>query len=264
MEFEYNYRHVYLRIYFNNLKRGRRDIVNDYDFPEREHPSDEPCFLNKLVLRTKDTNETFQAEYPGFCTSFYYNNYVQIKMDPRDYLRLNLGDFINTTSTMPLEMYTADMLGDPFDLRIEPYDAIECDVILRLYRDYFDYHYKIDYWMDEGILMIHVNTLIDVATVNASKLSLSRNYYNPDANNIVNITGGEVLNQSPGLTSSVAIKLTSSDQDLLASKGLCRYNLVCFMTIKSGFAATHYGLKVRSPRPYAYAVSNLGRAPTGN
>ncbi len=54
-------------------------------------------------------------------------------MDPRDYLRLNLGKFINTTSTMPLEMYTAEMLGDPFDLRIEPYDAIECDVILRLY-----------------------------------------------------------------------------------------------------------------------------------
>ena len=102
-------------------------------------------------------------------------------------------------------------------------------------------------------------SVIDVATVNASKLSLSRN--NNLDNNTVNITGGKILNQSPGLTLSVAIRLTSSDQDLLASKRICTGGFIydCYLSKESGFAL---GKEVISPNT-VYSVNYIRRAPTG-
>ncbi len=236
---------VYLYIFFY-------EYYNYYGLP------DELCFLNTLVLRNKNTNETFQAEYPGSCTRPYYRNYVVVKMNSRDYFRLLSNKFINITSTtVSLEMYNADnMFVYPFNLRIEPDDAIQCDVILHLTN--LKIH-EIDYWINEGILLILVNTLLDVATVNVSKLLLHRDANNTAVN--VNIMSGEILNQSPGLTSSVAIRLTLTDQDLLVSKGICTYDQACFISIKSGFAATHYGQEVRSFD--GYPVYNRGTAPTG-
>ena len=226
--------------------------------------ADIQCFLNKIVFRNTHTNEIFQAEYAGRCTS-YDSIAIQIKMNPRDYLRMVVSEFIDTNSTTPLglEMYTADMLGAPFNLQIEPDEAIECDLRTNLM-----FNVRItdpDYWTDERILLIHFTTFIDVATVNASKLSLSLNH-NQDANNTVNITGGEILNQSPGLTLSVAIRLTFSDQALLASKGICMwndgFNLPCYVGIESGFAAGYFGVEV-SPTT-GNSVYNFWRAPTGN
>ena len=187
-------------------------------------------------------------------------------MNPRDFLRLVGNDFIDTNSTTPLglEMYTADILGAPFNLRIEPDNAIEFDLKLDLR---FNVRIReLDYWTDEGILLIHFNTLIDIATVNASKLSLTLSpYYSEDVSNTVSITGGEILNQSPGLTSSVAIKLTSSDQDLVVSRGIWAngssiYN--SFVVLESGFAVAYFGAEVSLTTPYL--VTNIRRAPTGD
>ncbi len=59
------------------------------------------------------------------CLSYGTRN-VHITMNPRDFLKLVVDEFINTTSTTtPLEMYTADMFVVPFNLRIEPDDPIE-------------------------------------------------------------------------------------------------------------------------------------------
>ena len=251
---------VFVRVEFDNdvyiyINNHDDDVYYDY---YAYGLSDELCFLNTLVLRNKNTNETFQAEYPGSCTRPYYRNYVVVKMNSRDYFRLLSNKFINITSTtVSLEMYNADnMFVYPFNLRIEPDDAIQCDVILHLTN--LKIH-EIDYWINEGILLILVNTLLDVATVNVSKLLLHRDANNTAVN--VNIMSGEILNQSPGLTSSVAIRLTLTDQDLLVSKGICTYDQACFISIKSGFAATHYGQEVRSFD--GYPVYNRGTAPTG-
>ncbi len=113
--------------------------------------------------------------------------------------------------------------------------------------------------------MIHFTSFIEVATVNVSKLSLSRNN-NQDANNTVNITSGEILNQSPSLARSVGIKLTLSDLALLASKGICTggnksFIQDCYLDIKSGFAATYHGGSV-SPST-GRQVNNFQRALTG-
>ena len=241
--YDYDYYYVY---FFNN-----RQVF------------DVPCFLNQLVFRNTDTNEIFQAEYAGTCSSYDTNN-VQITMNPRDYLKLVVDEFINTTSTTtPLEMYTADMFVVPFNLRIEPDDPIECDVRKNLYSN--ARVTDTDYWTDEGILLIHFNTFIEVATVDVSKLSLSRNYYQ-DANNTVNITSGEILNQSPSLARSVGIKLTLSDLALLASKGICtgsNKSLIqdCYLSIQSGFAALYHGVSV-SPST-GYSANTFQRALTG-
>ncbi len=277
VRFYYSYTdELYIYLSFNNLMENPfydyvyKDFFRDYNYyyylniNPRAYMLDEPCFLNQLVFRNTDTNEIFQAEYAGTCTSGDTHD-VQITMNPRDYFKLVVDEFINATSTMPLglEMYTADMLGAPFNLRIEPDDPIEFDVsdedLHPIYAEITD----TDYWTDEGILLIHFNTFIEVATVNVSKLSLYRNN-NRDANNTVNITSGEILNQSPSLARSVGIKLTLSDLALLASKGICtesnRSFVQCRYQIQSGFAA-YFGERVfRSRDGY---VNNFRRALTG-
>ncbi len=175
-----------------------------------------------------------------------------------------MDEFINATSTTtPLEMYTADMFVVPFNLRIEPDDPIEFDVIV----DFNSYVgiTDTDYWTDEGILLIHFSTFIVVATVNASKLSLSRNYYQ-DANNTVIIKSGEIWNQSPSLARYVGIKLTLSDLALLASKGICTgsnksFIQDCYLGVQSGFAAAYHGASV-SPST-GHQVNNFQSALTG-
>ncbi len=258
--FSYTYNDIHVKIYFNNLMEN--PFLN---YGAYQSFADVPCILNQLVFRNTHTKEIFQAEYMGRCTS-YDSIAIQISMNPRDFLTLIVKKFIDINSTTPLglEMYTADMLGAPFNLRIEPDNPIECDLRLNL-----RFNVRItdpDYLIDEGILLIHFTTFIDVATVNTSKLlSLSRNYYR-DANNTVNITSGEVLNQSPGLTKTVAIRLTSSDQDLLASKGLCigndGFNLPCYVGIESGYAAAYFGVEI-SPTT-GNPVYNFWRNSTGD
>ncbi|XP_064385332.1 uncharacterized protein LOC135334155 isoform X5 [Halichondria panicea] len=258
VSFYFNYYDVYVYFYLSNLVEN--PFLNNGDFNRQfDRTSDVPCFLNELVFRNTNTNETFQADYPGFCSS-YSNNFIFIRMNHRDYLKLVLDGFISTTSTTPLEMYTADMLGAPFNLHIEPNDAIEFNVIMNFY-SYVGIT-DLDYWIDEGILLIHFRTLIDVATVNPSKLSLFRNY---DRSNAVSITGGEVLNQSPGLARSVAIRLTSDDLDILACRGICTgndliFNQACYLGVESEFATGYFGVEV-SPTT-GYRVNNIRRAPT--
>ncbi len=267
----YTYSSVDITIYFNNLIENP---FNDRDytyisvttFYYFQSFARIPCILNQLVFRNMHTNEVFQAEYAGTCQSGHaaHSNIIHISMNPRDFLRLVVNKFIDTNSTMPLglELYTADMLGAPFNFQIEPDDAIECD--LRLSLSSYVRISDPDYWINDSILLIHFNTFIDVATVNASKLSLFRNY-NRDVNNTVNITNGEILNQSPGLARNVGIKLTSIDIALLESKGICiggKGSSIrdCYFGGESGFAATYYGQDV-FPITY-YRVVNIRRAPT--
>ncbi len=239
----------------------------NYYYYNKYHVYDVPCILNRLVFRNTHTNEIFQAEYLGTCNSYRFTNFIQIIMNPRDRLRMVVNEFIDTNSTMPLglEMYTADMLGAPFNFQIEPDDPFEFNVTLNLYYSNVGIS-AFDYWTDEGILLIHFNTFIDVATVNASKLSLSRNYPR-DVNNTVNITGGVILNQSPGLTLSVAIKLTSSDLARLMSRQICtgngRFIYNCYLDTELGFSIAYFGAEVSSFFYYAYSVQKIRRAPTG-
>ncbi len=270
--FYYSYTGVNMDIYFNNLMEN--PFYDDeyysyyyyYYYFNTRQVLDVPCFFNQLVFRNTDTNEIFQAEYVGTCIS-YDTNHVRITMNPRDHLKLVVDEFINdnTTSTMPLglEMYTADMFVVPFNLRIEPDDPIEFDVIVNLnsYAGITD----IDYWTDEGILLIHFDTFIEVATVDASKLSLSAISRNNNLDT-VNITSGEILNQSPSLARSVGIKLTLSDLALLASKGICTggnrsFVQDCYLGVQSGFAAAYHGASV-SPNN-GHQVNNFRRALTG-
>ena len=263
VDFYYDYGGVNIYIYFNNLMEN--PFYNDDYYPM----FDVPCILNQLIFRSTHTNEVFQAEYTGTCNS-YRANIIQITMNPRDFLRLFENEFIDTTSTTSLEMYTADMLGAPFNLQIQPDEAVEFVLRLSL-SSYVGISAAPDYWTDEGILLIHFTAFIDVATVNASKLSLSRpsSYYQRDPNNTVNITGGEVLNQSPGLTLSVAIKLTSNDHDLLASKRICTGSSIydCYLNTESGFATAYFGAEIYSTANYifffGYTVNKIQRAPTG-
>ncbi len=264
--FSYTYSGVNIHIYFNNLMENPfyDDDYDDYYYYYYRSFNlvlDVPCILSQFAFRNTHTNEIFQAEYLGTCNS-YSANRIQITMNHRDFLRMVVNEFIDTNSTTPLglEMYTADMLGAPFNLQIQPDDAIEFNVTLNL-NTYIGIRY-LDYWTDEGILLIHFTAFIDVATVNASKLSFSRNY-NRDANNTVNITGGKILNQSPGLTSSMAIRLTSSDQDLLDSKGICTGGFIydCYLSIELGFATAYFGKEV-IPNT-GYSVNYIRRAPTG-
>ncbi len=260
VDFSYTYGGVNMHIYFNNLMEN--PFYNDESsfFESFDSVSDVPCILNQLVFRNTDTNATFQAEYQGACTSFRsinINNVILIRMNPRDFLRLLSNKFIDTNSTtVPLEMYTADMLGAPFNLQIEPDNPFEFDVRVSL-SSYVGVN-DLDYWINDSILLIHFNAFIEVATVNASKLSLSLSF---NQDNAVNITNGEVLNHSPGLTSSVAIRLSSNDQDLLASKGICIIIQDCYLGIEEGFAAAYFGEEV-SPTT-SYRVRNIRRAPTG-
>ncbi len=260
-----------MSLYFTNVtERNPFFINNRYYFNNqfyRPYDIDAPCFLNQLIFKNTNTSETFQANCPGSCTS-YDDNRVDIRMDPRDYLRMVSVEFINATSTdatstnIGLEMYTSSTLEAPFYVRIEPNDTFQCDATLNLGGGSVGI-YSPDYWINEEIILIHFNRLIDVATVNASKLSLSRTRvgYDQYGNNTVNITGGEILNESPGLTQSVAIRLTSSDQALLVSKGICTAggrNFIrdCYLTLEEGFAASYYGEE--SYYSGSYSVSDFG------
>ena len=222
--------------------------------------SDVPCFLNQLIFKNRDTNETYQAEYTGTCNSDAVNS-IRIDMNPRDYFRLVSDEFLDTTlETIPLEMYTADMLGAPFNIRIESNDTVECDLIWNRYS--FVGINELDYLADEGIILLHLNTLIDVSTVDPNMLSLSRDSFR-DTNNTINMTDSEVLNLSPGLTTTIAIQLTLSDREVVASKEICTRldNQDCYLVIESGFAAAYFGEEV-SPNS-GYQINNIQRAPTG-
>ncbi len=272
VEFSYTYTGININMYPSNLMENpffsdyytyRRNVY--YPGTALDSVSDIPCILNQFVFRNTHTNEVFQAEYTGTCNS-YRANIIQMTMNHRDFLRLVVNEFIDTNSNMTLEMYTADMLGAPFNHRIEPDNPIECDLRLDLRLN--GRINGFDYWTDEGIILINFETFIDVATVNASKLSLSRSsyYYGRDASNTVNITGGEILNQSPGLTSSVAIRLTSNDHDLVMSKRICTGGngssiYYCYLDKEPGFAILYNGVEVS----FSYdQVSNIRRVHTGN
>ena len=225
--------------------------------------ADVPCFLNELVFKNTNTNETFQAEYPGRCTA-YETNLINIVMNHRDYQRMIMDEFINATSTTPvrLEMYTADTLGTPFNLRIESNDTVECTVFLNTY-SYVGVN-DFDYWIDEGIILIHLNVLVDVDTVNISMLSLSSSRSDGNENNTLILTSAEILNESPGLALTVGIRMTSSDRALLASRGICTAGgvdsiLDCFVSLEEGFAASHFGEE--SSDTSGLSVSNYRRTP---
>ena len=268
--FQFSYNQVSMNLYFSNVMEPNPFLNNGYYYDRfrRPYDIDAPCFLNQLIFKNTNTSETFQADCPGSCNS-YDDNRVDITMDPRDYLRMISDKFINTTSAnatstnIALEMYTAAALEAPFYVRIEPNDTVQCDVILNLGGSQFVgiSYSPADYWINEDIIVIHFTSLIDVATVNASKLSLSRGGYDQYGNNIVNIAGGEILNESPGLTQSVAIRLTSSDRALLASKRICTAggrNFIrdCYFTLEEGFAASYYGEE--SSYFGTYPVSDFG------
>ena len=259
-----------MSLYFSNVTERNPFLNTDYLYNPFYRPYDinAPCFLNQLIFKNTITSETFQANCPGSCIS-YDENRVDITMDPRDYFRMVSVEFINTTSTdatstnIGLEMYTSSTLEAPFYVRIEPNYTFQCDATLNLGGGsvYIGISYSLDYWFNEEIILIHFNILIDVATVNASKLSLSRVGYDQYGNNTVNITGGEILNESPGLTQYVAIRLTSSDQGLLASKGICTAggrNFIrdCNLILEEGFAASYYGEE--SSYSGSYSVSDFG------
>ncbi len=271
--FQFRYDQVFMSLYFSNVTERNPFlyIYNGYFSDPFYHPYDidAPCFLNKLIFKNTNTSETFQADCPGSCTS-YNDNCVNIRMDPRDYLRMVSVEFINTTSAsatstnIALEMYTVAALEAPFYVQIEPNDTFQCDVTLNFRSSVHIIYF--DYWINEEIVIIHFNLLIDVTTVNASKLSLSRESYDQYGNNTVNITGGEILNESPGLTQSVAIRLTSSDRALLTSKGICTAGGVdfiqdCYLSLEGGFTASYFGEE--SSYFSGYPVSNFGsRAPS--
>ena len=250
LEIYYSYFDVSVNFYFSNLMENPFLNYGEYYY-EFDSVSDIPCFLNEFVFKNANTNETFQAEYPGRCRAFrndFVSEIVSVTLNARDYLRMVSDEFVNTTSTTPIriEVYTADTLGYPFNLRIEPNDTIESFVDLQTY-SYLGAN-NIDYWVDEGIIMIHFNALIDVDTVDISMISLSSFYRDEHGNNTVNITGAVVLNEGPGLTQSVGIRITSSDRALLASKGICVlvdiYIQDCFISFEEGFAVSHFGEEV--------------------
>ena len=248
-----------MNIFFNNLMENPFLSYDDYQSFDSSM-SDVPCFLNQLIFKNRDTNETYQAEYTGTCNSDAVNS-IRIDMNPRDYFRLVSDEFLDTTlETIPLEMYTADMLGAPFNIRIESNDTVECDLIWNRYS--FVGINELDYLADEGIILLHLNTLIDVSTVDPNMLSLSRDSFR-DTNNTINMTDSEVLNLSPGLTTTIAIQLTLSDREVVASKEICTRldNQDCYLVIESGFAAAYFGEEV-SPNS-GYQINNIQRAPTG-
>ncbi len=235
----------------------------EYYYEDFDSMADVPCFLNELVFKNTNTNETFQAEYPGRCNA-YETNLINIVMNHRDYLRMIMDEFINATSTMPVrvEMYTVDTLGDPFNLRIESNDTVECTVFLNTY-SYVGVN-DLDYWIDEGIILIHLNALVDVDTVNISMLSLSSSRSDGNENNTLILTSAEILNESPGLALTVGIRMTSSDRALLASRGICTAGgvdsiLDCFVSLEEGFAASHFGEE--SSDTSGLSVSNYRRTP---
>ncbi len=276
LAFHFSYNQVSMSLYFINVTERNPFLINNrdyyfYDLFYRPY-IDAPCFLNQLIFKNTNTSETFQANCPGSCTS-YDDNRVDIRMDPRDYLRMVSDQFINATSTdatstnnIGLEMYTSAALEAPFYVRIEPNDTFQCDTTLNLGGS-VGISYLPDYWINEEIILIHFNRLIDVATVNASKLSLSRIRYDQYGNNTVNITGAEILNESPGVALSVAIRITSSDRALLASKGICVAGGVdfiqdCYLILEEGFTASYFGEEGSYFRG-GYSVSNFGsRAPS--
>ncbi len=254
VEFCFTYSDVSMNFYFSNLIEN--PFFNYYE--AFDSMASVRCFLNEVVFKNTNTNETFQAEYPGRCNA-YDMNVINIMMNPRDYLRMITDEFINATSTKPvrLEMYTVDTLAAPFNLRIESNDTVECDLILNTY-SYVGVN-DFDYWINEGIILVHFSVLVDVDTVNISMLSLSSSRSDGirNENNTLVLTSAEILNDSPGLALTVGIRMTSSDRALLASRGICTAGDVdfiqdCFIALEEGFAASHF--REESRKIYCYSV----------
>ncbi len=79
-----------------------------------------------------------------------------------------------------------------------------------------------DYWINEGIILFHFCALMDVETFDLSReILVSSSRSDRNENNTLVLTSAEILNESPGLALSVGIRMTSSDQALLASRGIC-------------------------------------------
>ena len=260
VEFYYGYFDVSMNFYFNNLIENPFLSYGDYYYDMFNSMSEVPCFMNQLVFKNANTNETFQAEYPGNCQS-YFRDLIQIRMNPRDYLRMITDEFINATSTMrvPMEMYTVDTLAAPLDIQIQSNDTFSCDFFRNTY-SYISIN-EIDYWIDDRIILIHFGALMDVSSVDLSvELALSSVRQSQDGNNTVVLTGVEVLNESPGLAQSVAIRISTSDRALLVSKGICVRDFDaesriqdCYLNLEEGFLTSHFERELGS---FVYPIYN--------
>ncbi len=260
VEFYYGYFDVSVDLYFDNLIENPFLSYGDYYYETFDTMAEVPCFMNQLVFKNANTNETFQAEYLGRCQT-YSRDLIQIRMNPRDYLRMITDEFINATSTtlVPMEMYTVDTLAAPLDIQIQPNDTFSCN----FNRNKFSYTSinEIDYWIDNGIILIHFNAIMDISSVDLSlEVSLSSVRQSQDGNNTVVLTGVEVLNESPGLAQSVAIRISASDRALLVSRGLCIVGSGtepriqdCYLNIPEGFLTSHFEEEITS---FSYPIYN--------
>ncbi len=260
VEFHYGYFDVSVNLYFDNLIENPFLSYGDYYYETVDNMSEVPCFMNQLVFKNANTNETFQAEYSGRCQTFS-RDFIQIRMNPRDYLRMITDEFINATSTtrVPMEMYTVDTLAAPLDIQIQSNDTFSCNFFRNTY-SYISIN-EIDYWIDDRIILIHFGAIMDVSSVDLSlELSLSSVRQSQDGNNTVVLSGVEVLNESPGLAQSVAIRISTSDRALLVSKGICVRDFDaesriqdCYLNLEEGFLTSHFEGELGS---FVYPIYN--------
>ena len=205
---------------------------------------DVDCFAEKLVFT--DGVTTFTPQYHGYCYS-YSLNMIGLELDPRDYLAFIQIGFADTRDEPPaLFVYTTDTAseyGYPLEA-ISTDSPINCTYFISNYAFGWD---DMEYFVEEGILLFHFSTFINVSSLNLTVLELSPiyQYQGRSSNNTLNVTTGKLLTQPvDGLAINVAIRLSASDRMFLKDNSICTNITNCIVYWSESLAMSYHGYPI--------------------
>ena len=193
------------------------------------------CNLSALVfLNTSNPMDPYSAffspRYPGRCRQVT-NNTIVACLDSRDYVTLlSLGIF---TSRADSYLTWKETLLGPLLMVTETEIAYQAQTFVPQTHPVILLEFDLDF--NAGQLLIHFGSVIDIASIDISGVTMS----NGNGTQDVSLTGGDIVSYFYATT--VCIDMTDEDLLNIQNHEICTSLENCFATFASGFAADVFG-----------------------
>lgn len=220
------------------------DFFN-YGFPTRLETIG--CLANKLEFT--DGITTFTPKHPGYCHTYTYDpTQIVFNFDNRDLLHFILAGFASKPYPN-LTMHTNNRSSEgnfPAIAPIPKDDPIivsyaESMLFARFYRDREN-----EYFMSEGIMLVHFPTFIRLSSLNLSQALVGTRGGSLTLNNSRTLADSEILTQDfNDLAITVALRLNSEVKIFFEKNGICTDKTNCALFYNEQFARLYNGYPVR-------------------
>ena len=210
-----------------------------YDYLNREIVD---CFANKLVFTNGSVS--FSPKYTGSCKT-YDPELIRIQLDQRDYFGfINIGFATIPNPSLGLFTRNEDTILGNFP--IQPISENSPLNVTSTNSDDEFYFSFADFFLGEGVLLLHFSTFVRLSSLNISLLTLrssSRIMQSPSRI----LTGGDILNSAPNdVTIDVAIRLTDEDRVFMEENDICTNDDNCYVHFEPGFVHSFNQYQLRT------------------